>query len=300
MTKKEHANTDFKKVSQFNLSTTKGSSFHDHEWSAGKCQDLSRGFLPALLDPRGQQAALGVMYPKMKRSRLTIILLIVVIPAGCGLWIWHSKTAHEQPGTVSAAGLKRLKALPLTQVRGQGATTIARLQNPMQIDGFPCDAGWIHFTESGQLRAFTLAETCTIQGNQLPKRTWIRLDPDMAIKFCSFPENANIQGYICRGGMGGSEGVTTSFYPSGRLSGFYPPNDIEIQGIPCKASSFSPINLYENGYLKEFTLSRDAEIGGRALSEGQKVVLDEQGSIQSVSNPSLFQRARNLAHRLFR
>ena len=126
------------------------------------------------------------------------------------------------------------------------------------------------------------------------------LNPDLTLRFCSFPENTNIQGYLCRGGSGGSEGVTTGFYPSGRLQSFFPPKDIEIQGIPCRATPFGPVSLYENGNLKQLTLARDTVIGGRSLDEGQTVVLSERGEVQSVSNPPMIERARSWFKKLFR
>ena len=190
--------------------------------------------------------------------------------------------------------------LPLTVVRQQGSVTITKLQSPAQIDGFPCAAGWVHFAESGQLQAFYLGETATVQGHEIPKGTWIRLNPDLTLRWCAFPENTNIQGYLCRGGSGGSEGVTTGFYPSGRLESFFPPKDIEIQGIPCRATPFGPVSLYENGNLKQFTLARDMMVGERALSGGQSVVLSESGEVRSVSNPSLIERTRNWFKKLFR
>jgi hypothetical protein len=229
-----------------------------------------------------------------------ILILIAVLFVACGFWIFWPKLAPDKGGGVLITKPKSLAHLPLTQLRKQGAVMIGKLESPMIIDGYPCAANWVHLAESGRLQAFYLSDTCMIQGNQIPKGTWIRLNPDQTIRFCSFPGDTNIQGYICDGGIGGSEGVTTTFYPSGRLSGFYAPNDIEIQGIPCRAGLISGISLHENGYLKAFTLSRDAAIGGRALSAGQRVVLSEDGQIQSVSSPSMIERVGYWTKKLFR
>ena len=239
------------------------------------------------------------MYGSMKKSWLLGIVAVIFIGALC-LWILRPGDTTKIHGIVARDKPKLPANLPLTKMRQQGGVTIAQLQSPAQIDGFPCAAGWVHFAESGKLQAFYLGETDTIGGNEIPKGTWVRLYPDLTLRFCSFPENTNIQGYLCRGGFGGSEGVTTGFYPSGRLQSFFPPKDIEIQGIPCRATPFGPVFLYENGNLKQLTLARDIVIEGRSFDEGQTVVLDERGEVQTVSNPPMIERARSWFKKLFR
>jgi hypothetical protein len=70
--------------------------------------------------------------------------------------------------------------------------------------------------------------------------------------------------------------------------------------MPCQAGPFQPIYLFENGNLKQFTLSQDAIISGRNLSEGQTIVLNEHGEVQSVTNLSIFERTGSWFTRLFR
>jgi hypothetical protein len=227
---------------------------------------------------------------------LVIFALLVVF---C-LSIFGPKLSNEMGGRKSHAIPKYIEHLPLSSVRQSGKVTMAQLQKPMQIDGFPCADSWVHFLEPGRLQAFYLAETSTIQGNQIPKGTWVRLRSDQTLQFCSFPEDTIIQGYMCDGGRGGSEGVTTSFYPDGKLSSFYTPKDAVIQGIPCQAGPFQLIQLYESGNLRQFTLSSDAIIGGRSLSEGQTIVLNEHGEVQSITNLSIIERTGSWFTRLFR
>jgi hypothetical protein len=236
----------------------------------------------------------------MKKPWLLGILLIAVIFVACCLWILWPRFVSNNSGQANLAVPKSIVNLPLSKLRRIGNVTVARLQSPAIIDGFPCAASWVHFGESARLKAFYLGETCTIQGYEIPKGTWVQLNPDQTLRFCAFPEDTNIQGYVCDGGKGGSEGLTTGFYPSGRLSSFFPPKDIEIQGIPCKGSLYSPIYFFENGNLKEFTLSRDAVIGGRALSGGKRVIFNEQGQVQSVSSHSIFERAGSWLINVFR
>jgi hypothetical protein len=232
---------------------------------------------------------------------LGIILIVVLIAAGC---FWFLRVRPRSGSEGIAGNLiekpKSFAHLPLTGTRRSGSILIGQLESPMVIDGYPCDASWVHFSESGKLKAFLLSDTCMIQGNRIPKGTWMRLYPDQTLQSCSFPEDSDIQGYLCDGGFGGSEGVTTGFYPSGRLEAFYSPKDIVVQGFPCKASAFSPIYLHENGKLKKATLARDLVTGGVSLSSWQTVVLDDRGAILSVSGPARLLQARDWIAGLFR
>ena len=228
-----------------------------------------------------------------------IIILLLVIIAGAGFWFLRLKFAAPA-GSRSSAAIESVPGnLPLRQIRrqsqegGNGEVIIGRLQSAAQIDGFSCAAGWVHFFESGRLRAFVLNDSATIQGNSIPGGTWVRLNPDSTLALCSFPADTAIQGYPCKGGPGGSEGVTTAFYPTGRLSSFYPRADVMVEGLLCRATPFGPVSLYESGSLKECTLARDALIGGRSVPSGQVVALDAQGQIRSVTAPSWLERVRN-------
>jgi hypothetical protein len=192
-----------------------------------------------------------------------------------------------------------IRNLPLTKERSSGNGTVAQLTHACLINGFPCAAGWVHFARSGQLRAFNLAESSAMQGNQVPKGTWVRLDDALRLQYCSFPANTEIQGFLCKGGIGGSEGAGTSFYPSGRLKGFSAPQDIVINGIPCQASLFNPIYLHESGNLKACTLFKEAVVGGKNMPEGQIVRLNEKGEVESVQAPTMWKRAQNWAKKFF-
>jgi hypothetical protein len=259
-----------------------------------EAQQLFRTILPR------HHAEQEIHLVQMKKLLLFSIPIIAIALIGCCIWILWPKFSKDTIGHKSPTLQKSIDYLPLSHVRRSRNVTIAQLQNPTQIDGFSCAAGWIHFSESGHLQAFYLAENSTIQDNQLPKGTWIRLRADQTLQLCFFPKETIIQGYMCDGGRGGSEGVTTSFYPGGRLESFYTPKDAVIHGIPCQAGPFQPIYLYENGNLKQFTLSQDSIISGRNLSEGQTIVLNDHGEVQSAASLSIFERTGSWFTRLFR
>ena len=46
---------------------------------------------------------------------------------------------------------------------------------------------------------------------------------------------------------------------------------------------FHPVQFYESGNLKEFTLAVDHHINGEKHSGGSKIMLDESGKVQASS-----------------
>ena len=237
--------------------------------------------------------------PKARRRFACLIIVAVLAAAAIiAFFILRTRFTGPESRSVSPANRQRIAQLSLSRTRQSGKVMTGRIGNAAWIDGFPCAAGWVHFSESGRLTAFFSDEPVIIQGNQIPKGTWIKLNADSALASCFFPEDTTIQGYTCRGSVGGAEGVATGFYPSGRLSAFFPRNDTMVGGIPCKASSFSAVYLHENGNLKQCMVTREVAFGGRTLSEGETVHMDGEGNIQSVSEPSWFTRAGNWVKKL--
>jgi hypothetical protein len=107
----------------------------------------------------------------------------------------------------------------------------------------------------------------------------VKLDEESGLKICFFPKNTEIQGYLCKGGVGGTEGVMTSFYPSGRLKAFFTPSNVIIQGVSCRKGIFSSIYLNENGNLNSCTLSADAEVNGQRISARSEITISEDGNV---------------------
>ncbi|MCL1893750.1 MAG: hypothetical protein FWG02_05910 [Holophagaceae bacterium] len=172
-----------------------------------------------------------------------------------------------------------LRGLPLQKIKLYQNAIVAKLETETLINGFPCAAGYVHFTPSGHVKTFFLAKETVIQNNIIPRNTWVELNEEFNLKRCSFPRDTIIQGYLCRGGSGGAKGIRTWFYPSGKLEGFFAPKNIVVNNIPCKSSVFHPVYLYENGSLKECTLARDTIIGGKSFPKGTKIILDHTGEV---------------------
>ena len=150
------------------------------------------------------------------------------------------------------------------------------------VQGFPCEKGWIHFKENGRVRFLQLSKDFMYRGTLLPAHTWYHLPYTDSIEgyICSFPYDCVVQGHLCEG-TGGSKGTSTGFYESGRLRSFYPPDDIEIDGVPCEASPFVNVWLHEkSGRLKRCKLSRNYEAHGRIYKKGSLVEFDENGKVK--------------------
>ncbi len=74
-------------------------------------------------------------------------------------------------------------------------------------------------------------------------------------------------------------GAYTGFYPSGRLRYFFCPQDVWIDGIPCNGGSFSLIELYESGRLRQCRLSESVEMNGRTYQKRETVELSCDGEL---------------------
>ena len=162
--------------------------------------------------------------------------------------------------------------------QSESGTIIGYMLENHEIQSFPCEKGWIHFKQNWQLKSFQLSKDFTYNNTLLPAHTWIQLPhhETQAGYICSLPFDYEIQGYLC-GGSGGYKGTHTGFYKSGRLRSFYPPEDVTVDGVPCEATVFVYVGLYENGHIKSCKLAENYEINGEIYTKGNKIEFDENG-----------------------
>jgi len=146
------------------------------------------------------------------------------------------------------------------------------------IQGFPCEKGWIHFRDDWQLLSFQLSRGFTYNGTILPAHTWIHYPyhSDRTGYICAFPDDYEVQGYLC-GGSGGYKGIHTGFYGSGKLRSFFPPEDTVVEGVACRASLFASIKLHENGSIKSCKLAEDHQTSGCFYKKGDLIAFDKSG-----------------------
>ncbi|MBN2403044.1 MAG: hypothetical protein JXN64_11675 [Spirochaetes bacterium] len=162
-----------------------------------------------------------------------------------------------------------------------GSINIGYMSENHNIQGFPCEQGWIHFNKDWKLLSFQLSKDYIYKSIVLPAHTWIHFpnNKDQYGYICSFPYNYKIQGYLCKGD-GGYKGTQTAFYESGKLRSFFAPEDVIVDGVPCKAGLLTIINLYENGGIKSCTLAQDYQADGKTFVKGKAVIFDKNGKIK--------------------
>ena len=157
---------------------------------------------------------------------------------------------------------------------------IGNMSHNQNIHGFPCEKGWIHFKDDWSLQSFQLSEDFLFKGHLFPAHTWIHMpyhrNQDSFI--VALPHDCKLQGHVC-GGSGGFKGTQTSIYMSGRLRSFFPPEDIVIQGVSCKATLFENVCLYENGNLKSTKLAADYTVDGKTWKKGSFIEFDPFGNV---------------------
>jgi hypothetical protein len=204
----------------------------------------------------------------MKSIRLAtpICIVIVALFCSCSVFCWQKNVVQH------GIHFKKIR-----QERGLGIY-IGLTDSRNQIEGFQVEKGWVHFHPDWKLKAFQTAAPVDNHGLVLPTGTWVFLDREGQISNCVLPESQNIQGIRCRGG-GGVSGITTSFYPSGRLKGAFPASDIVVDGIPCSNTVFYQVTFYENGHLKSCRLSKACIAEGITYKKGARISIDPAGKI---------------------
>lgn len=155
-------------------------------------------------------------------------------------------------------------------------TNVGYMTENHVIQGFPCEKGWIHLKKDWQLRSCQLSVGFIFKGTLLPAHTWFHFPYQENQKgfICSFPNNYEVQGYIC-GGSGGYKGTHTRFYENGKLRSFFPPEDVTIDGIPCESSLMVSVKLNENGNIKSCKLAEDYQVNGKTYKSGMTIEISK-------------------------
>ena len=231
----------------------------------------------------------------MKILKWVAVTVLIVCILGLS-WLMRAWFIGERRGDipdqpVPESILESVENLPLRNIKLSDDLIYAELLETTYIDGILCASEWVGLTSSGQLSQCTLAEDTVIDGNLIPKNTEIDLDDELKLKYAYFLEDTEIQGYLLHNRYGRRPGgaltISAWFYPDGRLQGFYSRSNVMVQEIPCRKIynglfAHTPIQLHENGNLRNCTLSRDAEIDGQIIPPGITVTLSEDGKISKL------------------
>jgi hypothetical protein len=149
----------------------------------------------------------------------------------------------------------------------QAQTYRKKLDQPTEIQGYPCAKGYAWFYHGGQLQKCTVTREMPFGEITIPAGSWITLLPDGNPWGVQMSHDAPMLGMVCEGGsfLGTGEASDVGVYPSGKLKVCYLASDQLVQGVPCahggffaSMSSVHPnVNFYESGKLKSCKLAKD-------------------------------------------
>jgi hypothetical protein len=153
----------------------------------------------------------------------------------------------------------------ISQTASQPHTTRKTLDQPAEIQGYPCDKGYAWFFDDGRLNRCTVTREIAFGEARIPAGSYIALPPDGTPDFVQMSHDAPILGMTCSGGglLGKGEGSVVAFYPSGKLKQCYLAGDQAVQGIPCMSGGFfadgrgGGAKFHENGKLASCKLTKD-------------------------------------------
>ena len=153
-----------------------------------------------------------------------------------------------------------------------GGMRRAFLLEETELAGFPC-RDWVWWYEDGRLDNLELARDLAVQGHDFPAGTRLFFDREGRLAHAWLSKDSVIDGRPCRGRLK----IDTAFHPNGHVRAFFPPDPLEIDGVPCTASVFHPVYLHPDGRLKQCKLARAVTLDGRTFEKGVTLVLDESG-----------------------
>lgn len=140
----------------------------------------------------------------------------------------------------------------------------AFLLEETEIEGFACQR-WIWWHEDGRLDNLELAHERSVQGHAFPRSTRLFFDREGRLAHAWLSQDTVIDGLPCRGRWK----IDTAFHPNGRVKAFFPPDDLELAGVLCKASVFHPVYLHPDGKLRQCKLAALATLDGRTYAAGE-------------------------------
>lgn len=139
------------------------------------------------------------------------------------------------------------------------------LDQPTEIQGYPCAKGFAWFYADGKLANCTVTRAIGFGEATIPAGSWITLLPDGKPRFAQMKRDTKVAGVLCMGGslLGPGEGAMVAFYPSGKLEQCFLAGDLTVQGVPCMNGGIfgdgtgSGVIFNENGKLKSCKLTKD-------------------------------------------
>jgi hypothetical protein len=141
-----------------------------------------------------------------------------------------------------------------------------------ELAGLPCQR-WVWWYADGSLDNVELAHDRVVQGHAFPAETRLFFDHEGRVAHAWLSRTTVVDGRTCRGRWK----IDTAFHPNGHIKAFFPPEDLEIDGIPCEASLFHPVYLHPDGRLRACKLAADVTLDGVTFEQGDAIALDGAG-----------------------
>ena len=207
---------------------------------------------------------------RMTAGRPTVLSLfgpVLVCSILAGIAFRSGSTAVEQPVPADAYDPDTVR------FHKNGVISKCKLLKWMEIQGYPC-CRWVRFFPDGRVARFQAQRDIVISGVSVPAKSDIFLDENGVFYKGWFDGELDIDGIPVDGGCGKLE---TTFYRDGTIKSCFLYKTAEIDGVPCKASVFHPVEFFENGRLKRCTLARSVTRNGRVYKKGELIVIDETG-----------------------
>jgi hypothetical protein len=144
-----------------------------------------------------------------------------------------------------------------------------KLEQPREIDGYPCAKGYAWFYADGKLESCVVSREIAFGVAQVQPGSIIGLLPDGKPKHVMMKGDATVGEVECRGGnrlLGPSEGAEVALYPSGKLKECWLARDQIVQGVPCMNGSAifgdgakhdGGVKFGESGKLESCTLEKN-------------------------------------------
>jgi hypothetical protein len=148
---------------------------------------------------------------------------------------------------------------------GQSQTVRKTLDKLTELQGYPCAKGYAWFFLDGPMRRCTVDREVAFGEATVPAGSMIALTREGKPDFVQLSHDTVIAGSNCGGGgwLGLAEGLTTSFYPSGKLKQCFLASDQTVQGVPCMNGGFfgdgmgGGTKFREDGTLASCRLAKD-------------------------------------------
>lgn len=137
-----------------------------------------------------------------------------------------------------------------------------------ELEGLPCQR-WVWWYEDGRIDNLELAQDRNVQGHDFPAATRLFFDREGRLAHAWLSQQTEVDGFPCRGRWK----IDTAFHPNGHVKAFFPPEDLELDGVLCEASVFHPVYLHPDGRLQQCKLAADVTLAGHTYAKGETLRL---------------------------